>query len=121
MGASGDTSGVTESHGQVAAAPSSAAEPSGLGCGIPDCNGNDVDDLCDLSCANTGRLCYDGHIAIAGCDSGYFLSCGTSEDCDDSGVPDECEANIECCDDADCGFGKCCGQITPYTCSFCIY
>ncbi len=87
--------------------------------GRPDCNRNSVDDRCDVDCSNAGIFCIDGFPAIAGCDSGYFPSCGTSADCNDNNVPDECEG-VECCNDGDCPRHQCCGQITPNTCTYCI-
>jgi len=43
-----------------------------------DCNGNSIDDLCDVSCAP------------AGCN---VPGCGQSPDCTPNGIPDECEPN----------------------------
>jgi len=56
-----------------------------------DCNQNERADLCDVNCAGIG------------CQA----PCGTSEDCEPNGVPDECEANCngnfqpDACDIAD--------------------
>lgn len=47
-----------------------------------DCNGNGIDDACDLDCGPTGGAC-----DVAGC--------GGSVDCQLDGIPDECqEANV---------------------------
>jgi len=43
-----------------------------------DCNGNTLDDECDLDCSAQGGACN-----VAGC--------GLSSDCDSNGVPDECD------------------------------
>jgi hypothetical protein len=45
---------------------------------FPDCNGNGVDDACDLSCGTA-----DGPCDVPGC--------GGSLDCDNNGIPDECD------------------------------
>ncbi len=57
-----------------------------------DCNGNGVDDACDLSCAAYGGAC-----SVPGC--------GASPDCDQDGVPDECQGWVP-------GDLNCDGQIT---------
>ena len=44
----------------------------------PDCNGNGLDDACDLDCDEGGGVC-----DLAGC--------GASDDCDANGILDECE------------------------------
>ncbi len=47
----------------------------------PDCNGNSIDDPCDVSCANPGC-------------SGV-VGCGQSSDCNGNSVPDECEDDCD--------------------------
>ena len=89
-------------------------------CGIPDCNGNGEDDHCDLDCSASGEFCVDGATANDLCYAGHFPSCGTSEDCNDNDVPDECEGPDFCCVDSDCPRFHCCGQITANQCNFCI-
>lgn len=72
-----------------------ALEPRALGdepCpGRPDCNGNNEDDRCDVSCTGGGIFCVGGQPANAACNSGWFPSCGTSGDCNENTVPDECD------------------------------
>ncbi|MCH8149475.1 MAG: hypothetical protein IH987_16080 [Planctomycetes bacterium] len=123
--ASDDLAGVTEPACSVVV-ESPADDPPPLdnheqssGCpGMTDCNGNGVDDRCDVDCSNSGIFCIDGFPANAMCNSGYHASCGTSADCNENGVPDECEG-VECCSDFDCGLGQCCGHQTANVCGWC--
>lgn len=43
-----------------------------------DCNGNGIEDVCDLSCGDAGGPC-------------DLQGCGLSTDCDGNGIPDECD------------------------------
>jgi len=62
-----------------------------------DCNGNGIDDACDLDCGMTGGPCdvpgcglsidCNGNAVPDECD----LSGGTSQDCDGNAIPDECD------------------------------
>ena len=72
-----------------------SSEQGGPCCGCTDCNGNGVDDACDLSCSNSGIFCLGGLPANDLCNSGNFPSCGTSLDCNRTGVPDECGETID--------------------------
>jgi len=47
-----------------------------------DCQGNGIEDRCDIDCDRPGCNVPD---------------CGQSEDCDDDGQPDECQFEPECC------------------------
>lgn len=66
-----------------------------------DCNGNGVDDGCDLDCGPPGGAC-----DVAGC--------GQSTDCDGNGRLDECESIIGACCLPD---GSCCNRISFLQCS----
>ncbi len=89
--------------------------------GRPDCNGNCEDDRCDVDCSASGNFCVDGGPPANDlCYAGHFPSCGTSADCTNNNVPDECEGPNFCCTAADCGPHQCCGQIQPNKCSYCI-
>jgi hypothetical protein len=48
-----------------------------------DCNGNGVEDDCDIVCGATGTRC-----DVAGC--------GTKSDCNGNDIPDECEPDVDC-------------------------
>ncbi len=48
-----------------------------------DCNGNGIDDDCDIQCGAAGTRC-----AVAGC--------GTNADCNNNWIPDECEPDEDC-------------------------
>ena len=60
-----------------------------------DCNGNGIDDACDLSCGPAGGPC-------------DVPGCGTSVDCNSNGVPDECD--LRSGDGS--GFAKACAWTT---------
>ncbi len=62
-------------------------------CGCTDCNGNGVDDRCDVSCSNSGIYC-TGFPPVATsdvCNANQFPTCNISADCNGNNVPDECE------------------------------
>jgi hypothetical protein len=59
--------------GISAAAFSGTAEPA-----VIDCNGNTIDDPCDLSCGSAGGVC-------------DVPGCGASADCNGNGIPDDCD------------------------------
>ena len=65
--------------------------------GCPDCNGNNLDDACDLSCGSAGGYCDVPGCGQSGdCNANSLpdecdLGAGTSLDCNATGVPDECE------------------------------
>ena len=49
-----------------------------------DCNGNGIEDACDIDCGAFGGMCDPNN-------------CGTSQDCNLNGIPDECElAEADC-------------------------
>lgn len=73
--------------------PRSLAQQPAQPCpGKPNCNANDEDDRCDVSCSNSGIYCVGGVPVNDLCNSGWFPSCGTSADCNENDVPDECES-----------------------------
>ena len=51
-----------------------------------DCNGNGIEDACDLDCGPSGGPC-------------DVPGCGESEDCNVNGVPDECDIADDTSDD----------------------
>lgn len=76
-----------------------------------DCNGNSLDDRCDLDCDALGLdICH------------HMGACGTSFDCDNSGQPDECETDcngnglFDACDLNDGSSEDCNANAVPDEC-----
>ncbi len=77
--------------------------------GFVDCNGNGLDDFCDVDCGLPGGYC-------------DRLGCGASEDCAEDGIPDECEPDCnnsgfaDSCDILDERSVDCTGNGIPDEC-----
>ncbi len=81
---------------------------------IIDCNGNGIDDVCEITCGAPGSFCdvpncgtaldLDLNAVPDDCDpdcnsngqpDGFDIISGTSFDCDDNSVPDECQSDAD--------------------------
>lgn len=87
------------------------------GC-ITDCNHNGRDDACDVACT-FGNVC----TSDGGCYNGYCPSCGNSADCNNDGVPDECQLSGNDCnsngipDDCEGAPQACCTGLAASDCT----
>jgi len=77
---------------------SGATNPCGPGptCRISlDCNGNGIDDRCDVNCLASGQFCVSGQSIIDECTRTVY--CGDKPDCNYNNRPDECDlVNNDC-------------------------
>ncbi len=69
---------------------SSAPCPPPPSCSVsPDCNGNGIDDRCDVNCLNTGKFCSGSQAIYDECTRTVY--CGDLPDCNNNNKPDECD------------------------------
>lgn len=88
-------------------------------CPATDCNNNNLADSCDVSCDNDGDFCGTSGCDILSCED---HGCGYSNDCNNNGIPDECEDDCNAdgvpddCEDA-CCLGDVCTNLDAGCCT----